>query len=160
MDEKKIARANKLHPFVLKAAIAFMEDLEKLGIEAGIFSGYRSFDQQAALFAKGRTAPGKIVTNSAPGNSYHNYGLAIDVVFLKNGSWTWVGDFGAISLIGKARGFSWGGNWEWKDFCHFQMDFGLSIKTLKTFYEAGGIRETWAFIDNLIKKKIEKRIIN
>src|SRR5690349_5519581 len=44
---------------------------------------YRSPDDQAADYAKGRTAPGKVVTNAKPGQSLHNYypALAFDVAF-------------------------------------------------------------------------------
>ena len=40
-------------------------------------------EEQAALFAIGRTAPGKIVTKARPGESYHNHGLAFDWAPLK-----------------------------------------------------------------------------
>jgi peptidoglycan L-alanyl-D-glutamate endopeptidase CwlK len=40
-------------------------------------------EEQAALYAKGRTVSGKIVTKAKPGESYHNYGLAFDWVPLK-----------------------------------------------------------------------------
>jgi peptidoglycan LD-endopeptidase CwlK len=42
--------------------------------------GYRSFDEQKALYAKGRTAPGPKVTNAPAGMSCHNYGIAVDAV--------------------------------------------------------------------------------
>jgi peptidoglycan L-alanyl-D-glutamate endopeptidase CwlK len=54
--------------------------LTKHGVTFEVLSGLRSYAQQAALFAQGRTKPGKIVTNARPGSSWHNYGLAIDVV--------------------------------------------------------------------------------
>jgi hypothetical protein len=43
-------------------------------------SGLRSFQEQSALYALGRTVknPQGIVTWSKPGYSYHNYGLATD----------------------------------------------------------------------------------
>jgi len=48
-----------------------------------IYCGRRTMEEQAALFAKGRTSKGKIVTKARPGESYHNYGLAFDWVPLK-----------------------------------------------------------------------------
>jgi hypothetical protein len=49
-----------------------------------IYCGRRTMEEQAALYAKGRTKqPGKIVTKAKPGQSYHNYGLAFDWVPLK-----------------------------------------------------------------------------
>ena len=52
-------------------------------IEPLIYCGRRTMEEQAALYAKGRTAGGKIVTKAKPGQSYHNYGLAFDWVPLK-----------------------------------------------------------------------------
>jgi hypothetical protein len=40
----------------------------------------RTWDEQAALYDKGRKTPGPIVTNAPAGSSMHNYGLACDVV--------------------------------------------------------------------------------
>jgi len=52
-------------------------------IEPLIYCGLRTMEEQAALYAKGRTVSGKIVTKAKPGESYHNYGLAFDWVPLK-----------------------------------------------------------------------------
>ena len=52
-------------------------------IEPLIYCGHRTMEEQAALYAKGRTAGGRIVTKAKPGESYHNYGLAFDWVPLK-----------------------------------------------------------------------------
>jgi len=48
-----------------------------------IYCGRRTMEEQAALYAIGRTAPGKIVTKARPGESYHNHGLAYDWAPLK-----------------------------------------------------------------------------
>ena len=76
----KKARA-KLEPFV----IAAQELVAKDGVTIEVISGLRSWAQQAALFAQGRTKPGRIVTKARPGSSWHNYGLAIDLGLFKNG---------------------------------------------------------------------------
>lgn len=59
-------------------------------LDASIVSGFRSNQEQAALYAKGRTpyevtqrvrkqGGGGTVTDAPPGYSAHNYGLAVDV---------------------------------------------------------------------------------
>ena len=59
-------------------------------LEGQIVSGRRSNQEQAALYAQGRTQDeinrqvskslgGLVVTNAPPGSSAHNYGMAIDV---------------------------------------------------------------------------------
>jgi peptidoglycan L-alanyl-D-glutamate endopeptidase CwlK len=44
-----------------------------------VTQGLRTFAQQDALYAEGRTAPGRIVTEARGGYSMHNFGLAVDV---------------------------------------------------------------------------------
>ena len=50
-----------------------------LGLRPVVTETRRSFDRQNELFAQGRTAPGRIVTNARAGDSPHQYGLAADV---------------------------------------------------------------------------------
>jgi D-alanyl-D-alanine carboxypeptidase len=63
-------------------------DLNNLSVQ--IASGYRSLEEQAELYAEGRTADqianrvslhgtGGSVTDAPPGTSAHNYGLAVDL---------------------------------------------------------------------------------
>jgi hypothetical protein len=44
--------------------------------------GVRTFAEQDALYAQGRTRKGLRVTNAKGGQSYHNYGLAADCALL------------------------------------------------------------------------------
>lgn len=111
---------------------------------------YRSFEEQDKLFAKKPK-----VTNARGGESYHNYGLAVDIVLLKdkdgNGtfetaSWETNVDFDGdgqpdwmeVVKIFKMYGWEWGGEWRFKDTPHFQKTFGLSIKQLQKMYAAQG----------------------
>jgi peptidoglycan L-alanyl-D-glutamate endopeptidase CwlK len=102
--------------------------LEADGTHLLVVSGLRTAAQQDALFAQGRTAPGKIVTNASAGHSMHNYGLAVDVVpFLSgdSGDLNWKADnaqFQAMVAALKAEGLAWGGDWvHFKDEDHFQL---------------------------------------
>lgn len=49
------------------------------GRKWGISDGRRTMAQQAAIYAQGRTKPGKVVSNAPPGSSAHNFGLAADL---------------------------------------------------------------------------------
>ena len=49
----------------------------RFGMEVKAISGHRSPEEQAKLYAQGRTAPGKKVTNTLI--SRHNFGLALDL---------------------------------------------------------------------------------
>ena len=50
----------------------------RYGLDAKVISGHRSYEEQAALYAKGRDEPGPRVTNAQPGYSNHNFGIAVD----------------------------------------------------------------------------------
>ncbi|MFJ5622021.1 M15 family metallopeptidase [Peribacillus loiseleuriae] len=70
--------------------------------------GYRSIAEQDKLYAQGRTAPGKVVTNAKGGQSNHNYGLAVDYFLLtpdgKTALWTVNNDWLRVATIAKSFG--------------------------------------------------------
>ena len=121
VTDKRIA---KLDPSVQGPASDFINQVERdLGITLRVSAGYRSFAEQDALYAQGRTTPGSIVTNARGGQSSHNHGLAIDVVEISNGNVNWDTDWNGIANIGRSHGFSWGGDWTgFVDRPHFQWD--------------------------------------
>lgn len=69
----------------------------KNGVSVLLICTYRSAEEQAKLYAQGRTAPGRIVTNAKPGKSKHNTAAAdgtpsaeaFDVVPLRHGKPIW-----------------------------------------------------------------------
>lgn len=137
VSEKRI---NTLHPFVRDKAREFINQVEiETGIKLRVSSATRTFPEQNKLYAKGRTAPGKIVTNAKAGESFHNYGLAIDVVEILHGAANWQTDWNKIARIGKRIGFEWGGHWNTPDKPHFQMTYGNSIAQLQTRYSLGNL---------------------
>ncbi|TCV59372.1 D-alanyl-D-alanine carboxypeptidase-like protein [Neorhizobium sp. R1-B] len=77
-----------LHPAVRKAARLIVEELNTEGFPFRIFEAFRSPQRQEFLYAQGRTRPGPIVTKARPWRSYHQYGLAIDLVLFVNGQWS------------------------------------------------------------------------
>ncbi|MDR1276169.1 MAG: M15 family metallopeptidase [Candidatus Accumulibacter sp.] len=126
-----------LLPPVRARAQAFLEACEKAGIKLLITSTFRDLESQAALYAQGRTAPGRIVTNARPGKSYHNWRVALDVVPLRDGQavWSTVGADGKlwekIGALGEAAGLEWAGRWTtFRELAHFQYTGGLSIDAL------------------------------
>jgi peptidoglycan L-alanyl-D-glutamate endopeptidase CwlK len=86
----------------------------------------RTNDEQAVIYAKGRTAPGPRVTNAPPGQSAHNYGLAIDVVPVVNGKPDWIGAdpvWHRVGALGQAAGLEWAGapGFPFPEEPHFQL---------------------------------------
>ena len=83
----------------------------------GISDGRRTMKQQEAIYAQGRTAPGKVVSNARPGSSAHNFGLAADLWPLtpdgKNFDWNASRDlFTQMGKIAVGLGLTWGGNFK------------------------------------------------
>jgi len=132
-----------LHPQVAAARDKLIAASSAVGIPIAITDEFRSHKEQEALFRKGRTDGGSIVTHARGGESYHNYGLAIDYALrTESGDVIWDlaydgngngrSDWLEVAAIAKKLGFEWGGDFtSFKDYPHLQMDFGLSIGELK-----------------------------
>ena len=126
---------NDLLPHIRDRVQKFLAAAKAQGIDLLVTSTYRDNASQAALYAQGRTAPGKIVTNARPGQSFHNYRCAVDVVPIKNGKPVWdVKDpvWQEVGKLGKAAGLEWAGDWKrFKEFPHFQYTGGLTLAQLQ-----------------------------
>lgn len=115
-------------------------------IDIIVTSTYRDAESQDALFAQGRTLPGRIVTNARAGQSWHNYGLAFDVVPLRAGKPVW-GTTGAdlalwrqVGEVGKRCGLEWAGEWKrFREYPHFQWTGGLTLADLQAGNRPGDI---------------------
>ena len=125
-------RIGTLDPKVQIPATDFINDVEENeNTTLRVTDGYRSIEEQDRIYAQGRTTPGKIVSNAKGGTSYHNYGLAIDVVIMEDGKTRWEKVSDDIVNLATGLGFEWGGYWDTPDNPHFQMTFGQSIKELQ-----------------------------
>lgn len=85
------ARLGEIHPELARRIRQLDEMVPSLSIQ--VVQGLRTWAQQEALYAQGRTTAGpgaaqvpgegslgKIVSNAPAGWSWHNFGLAVDVV--------------------------------------------------------------------------------
>lgn len=151
MDQITLDRIKLMHPSLVKEVETIYHEIcEALRGRAICRLAYtlRTDKEQDDLYAIGRTKPGKKVTNAKGGQSYHNYGLAFDIVLLKdkdgNGTFesaSWetnvdfdgdgVADWMEVVAICKRHGWEWGGDWKFTDMPHFQKTFGLSIVQLQ-----------------------------
>lgn len=122
----------------------------------------RSFEEQDALYAQGRETLEKVnekrkianlkpikqfentrVTNAKAGDSFHNFGVAADMVLIVNGitaSWDtkkdWdkdtESDWMEVVKVFEDKGWKWGGRFlSFKDMPHFEKTFNNSLSTLK-----------------------------
>lgn len=145
IDERSAKFIETLSPEVKDAFIAFIIDAKELvakeGLDYKIICGTRTWEQQEALYAKGRTAPGPKVTNAKPGSSMHNFGLAVDCgvfkgkVYMDDGS---PADKKIADLMHKhastlcaKHNLRWGGNFKsLYDAPHFEYNTPHSLAEL------------------------------
>lgn len=133
LDDRANQRSEKviatLHPFVQPYARALYFKARGHGLTINIISGLRSYAEQDAWYAQGRTRPGDVVTNARGGYSNHNFGIAFDVgLFERN---QYLGEspmYKAVGALGEELGLEWGGNWRTVvDQPHFQLRPGWAI---------------------------------
>jgi peptidoglycan L-alanyl-D-glutamate endopeptidase CwlK len=125
-----------LLPAVKERVEKFLNAAKDAGIDLLVTSTYRDNESQNALYAQGRTAPGKIVTNAKAGQSFHNYRCAVDIVPLVNGKPVWDTSYQiwqTVGKLGKDAGLEWAGDWvTFKEFPHFQYTGGLNLAQLQS----------------------------
>jgi len=112
-----------LLPHVRPYARALYFKARDNGIQLNVISGTRTFEEQEALYAQGRTTAGNIVTNARGGYSNHNFGIAFDIgVFSGNRYLQESPLYKAVGALGMELGLEWGGNWKTiVDQPHFQL---------------------------------------
>lgn len=88
-----------------------------------VIQGTRSYAEQDALYAQGRTKKGSKVTNARGGYSLHNFGIAMDIGLFKGSEY--LGADTQYDALGKAVGApelcEWGGTWKFHDAPHYQL---------------------------------------
>jgi len=146
MDKVTLDRIQLLHPRLREEALSIYNEIcDALRGKAMCRFSHtlRTFAEQDALFyAKPQ------VTKAKGGQSYHNYGLAIDIVLIldKDGNGTFESaswdvkldhdgdgqsDWMEVVAIFKRYGWDAGIDWKFYDAPHFQKTLGHSIVDLK-----------------------------
>lgn len=96
---------------------------DQYGYDMVLLEGYRSPERQARLLKKGSH-----VTNAGSYKSYHQFGLAGDSAFIKNGKivisekdpWAMRG-YKLYGKVAKSAGLVWGGDWRMMDLGHVEL---------------------------------------
>lgn len=126
-----------VHPRLKALAIELIKRAYYEGINIRITAGHRTYAEQQRLYNQGRFGnPGSIVTKAKPGQSIHNFGLAIDYVLVNENdtdvSWTVNKQWRRVGAIGKQLGFQWGGDWtSFRDYPHLDLQRGMSLANLR-----------------------------
>lgn len=153
LDERSLGIIRTLDP---KAHAAFTQFLclakataATLGCDYIFISGNRSWAEQDALYAQGRTKPGAIVTNAKGGQSNHNFGIAADAgvflgkIYLDGGNSEQQARAAkvhrACSEHAEACGLEWGGSWKsFKDLPHYEIKTGLTMAQKRELFARKG----------------------
>ena len=113
-----------LHPeYSQRLLLALKIMKEKYGYEMALLEGYRSPARQDAL-----ARMGSAVTNARAFQSWHQYGLAADCAFWRDGKlvisekdpWAMRG-YQLYGEVAESLGLTWGGRWKMMDFGHTEL---------------------------------------
>jgi len=156
IDALSAAKLTAVHPLLAQKVLQVLTQLELLGINCRVTQGLRTIAEQNALYAQGRTTPGRVVTNCQGGFSYHNYGLAVDCVPAIAGidvtySPDWNPshpDWKKMEAAAAANGLDCGANWRsFPDYPHMQLTGpypeGEPDSKLREVFQNGGMSAVW-----------------
>ncbi|NBW56745.1 M15 family peptidase [bacterium] len=149
LDERSAKNVATLHNKVQKIFRDWIAECQILakahGYEYKAISGNRTWEEQAKIYAQGRTEPGKIVTNARPGYSNHNYGIAVDMGVFKDGKYldgSRPSEAEAFhqkaATIAEKYNIEWGGSWKsFKDYPHFEYKTGKTLSQMRQLVTEG-----------------------
>lgn len=150
-DQVTIDRVNALHPKIITQFTDFINEVESTtGRTWRMVQGGRTFAEQTAIYNQGRTTPGKIITYSPAGTSYHNYWLAGDIAPFVLNSLTqldWSFDYAKIRDLAIAHGLQCGMDFPHPDYDHFEDKKGLNWRDMLHLYTIGKFIPGTHFID-------------
>lgn len=135
-SEKNLAT---LEPVTARLAREHLRRLHAEGLTFKITSARRTFAEQTALYAKGRTAKGPKVTNARAGFSWHNFGTAYDLTLFSGKNPVWDSPkYSRAGEIGEELGLEWGGRWKkLVDRPHFQRRMALTLAEARPKWPKG-----------------------
>jgi len=160
MDSQSEARLQNVYPRLADKVRQMADMLASEGIYIRVVQGLRTWQEQQALYAQGRTQPGKIVTNAAGGYSHHNFGLAADCCPSEfapdqpfNPDWNSSHpNWKRMEAVAVSLGMTSGANWKRIiDAPHFQITGGFpeSAPTdeMRKIFRDHGIEAVWAEVE-------------
>jgi len=149
LDERSAKNVATLHSKVQQIFKNWIMECQILakayGYEYKAISGNRTWEEQAKIYAQGRTAPGKIVTNAKPGYSNHNYGIAVDMGVFSGGKYLDENKPSEAEAFHKKAAevaekynIEWGGSWKsFKDYPHFEYRTGKTLSQMRQLVTEG-----------------------
>ncbi len=149
MNAISLSRLALTHP-ELQRRIEQLGSLLDFDIE--VTAGLRTYAEENALYAQGRTTPGPIVTDAQGGYSAHNFGYAVDLVpeDITPGQPDWDLSHPAwqkMLAAGLTCGLAEGAQWcSLKDNPHFYLQELPATPTdeMRAQFASGGMEAVWA----------------
>ncbi len=147
----------QLYPPFLRKLIALLDECFEFGVVFWGISGFRTVEEQNALYAQGRATPGPIVTRARGGQSPHQYGIAVDLC--RDGNVFRDGlqpdyrpeSYEILRKLAPKHGLVWGGSWRLlPDMPHVQLPGFVSVADLAPLKEratAGGLPAVFSYLD-------------
>lgn len=143
-----VARLRTLLPRAAFHARQSLISLSKAGLYPRIGSATRTYAEQDALYAQGRSTAGDVVTQARGGQSKHNFGIAWDITLhdakgrylTYDSSGSKLDDYARIGDLCRIKGIvEWGGDWPKRiaDQPHLQMVTGVGTEELRERFEKG-----------------------
>jgi peptidoglycan L-alanyl-D-glutamate endopeptidase CwlK len=142
----RLSTTNLLYPPFARRLVKGLKAANAAGIPLEIFETYRTFERQGELYAQGRSAPGKIVTRARSGRSWHNYGIATDLVLKIDGKWSWEHEHLYVKAAPylESCGLQWlGREPKFMELVHYQLPVELSIYEVEALYRDKGLIAFW-----------------
>ncbi len=130
IDVRSAANIATLRPDAQQKAREWLLKCLEAGINVKVICGTRTYKEQDALYAQGRSTPGPKVTNAPAGYSWHNFGVGWDfVVFDSTGQPQWESPLmEKCGRIAESLGLEWGGHWtNFQDIPHIQIKTGCTL---------------------------------
>lgn len=140
--EKRHTRTDLLAPWFEQKLHVLLDHLSSQGYPLAPFETYRSPARQDWLYAQGRSRSGKKVTYAKAWESWHQFSLAVDLVFYVDGKWSWEGPWEKAHKIIEDHGF------ETLDFekPHIQITRGLTPQEAYKISKEQGILGVWDIV--------------
>jgi peptidoglycan L-alanyl-D-glutamate endopeptidase CwlK len=155
-EKINLAMMSRLAPKMQQKLLVFLEAAAADGVELRIVQALRTWAEQDALFAQGRTKPGDIVTNARGGQSFHNFGVAADLAPVIDGTVDKVKSWKEKLFVpykewATKAGLEWGGNWKHIDLPHVQLPRlgNKPSKAMLNAYRSGGLNAVWVLVEDI-----------
>jgi peptidoglycan L-alanyl-D-glutamate endopeptidase CwlK len=117
LDDRSERNLATLHPDLQERVASFITAAKmmakQINMDVRIISGTRSYAEQDAIYAQGRTTKGRIVSNAKAGFSNHNFGIAFDIGIFQGKAYLDEHKlYDELGPLGESLGLEWGGRWK------------------------------------------------